>query len=442
MKQRADSGLNQAVNFALSDLGGSLLILDEQLRVQAYSQELCDILGFAPPIGAPAPKLLCGEASYRPIAESLEAGKPIRAVIKHPATKASDAWLRVVASPVWRKEKVKAWILSIEPSLDADAPNPVDFQGILTCNPQMKRLTHLIRRAAESDATILVRGETGSGKELVARAIHDLSDRASGPFRAINCAALPSNLLESELFGHLRGAFTGAVKDTVGHLQLAHRGTLFLDEVAEMPPELQAKLLRVLETHSFIPVGARDPIPVDVRIVSATHRALRKEVEAGRFRADLMYRLRVIPIFIPPLRDRPDDIEILAMHFVADLNQKKKRKRTVLRIAQAALTVMRRYDWPGNVRELRNVIAYAFAMGDSETILAQDLPSELVAMTPEDVVVPSIVHQDLEHLSGEGRRIAEVLRRVSGSRDRAAKILGISRITLWRRMKEYGLIEE
>lgn len=432
--------MHAAVGFALSDLGGALLVLDDQLRVQAYAQELCDLLGFVPPIGVPAPKVLCGQTSSRPIAEALEAGTAIRAVIRHPVSQTSDAWLRVVANPVWRDGKLEAWILSIEASEAADDSKPTTFQGILTADPQMKRLTHLITRAAQSDATILVRGETGSGKELVAKAIHDLSDRASGPFRAINCAALPSNLLESELFGHVRGAFTGAVKDTPGHIQLAHRGTLFLDEVAEMPPELQAKLLRVLETQTFIPVGARDPIPVDVRVVSATHKALRKEVEAGRFRADLMYRLRVIPIFLPSLRERPNDIELLAMHFVAEHNQ--KRKRVVERISPSALAVLRRYDWPGNVRELRNVVAYAFAMGDGATLSLHDLPPELVGVTPENVVVTGATHQDLSHLSQEAQRIAEVLRKVSGSRDRAAKILGMSRITLWRRMKEFGLAEE
>ena len=163
---------------------------------------------------------------------------------------------------------------------------------------------------------MLVLGETGSGKELVATALHDLSPRAKGPFRAINCSAMPAPLLESELFGHARGAFTGAVRDNPGHFKLANRGTLFLDEVAELPLELQAKLLRVLETHTVMPVGAREPIAVDVRIVAATHRALRREVDAGRFRADLMYRLRVIPVFIPPLRARGGDVILLAERFI------------------------------------------------------------------------------------------------------------------------------
>src|SRR5690606_20670929 len=257
----------------------------------------------------------------------------------------------------------------------------VEFQGMLTCSPAMLQVFRLVERVAQGDETVLVRGETGAGKELVARAIHDLSRRRNGPFHAINCAALPKNLLESELFGHVRGAFTGAVRDRPGHFQLAEGGTLFLDEVAELPLELQAKLLRVLETRTVMPVGGRDPIPVDVRLVSATHRSLRLEVEAGRFRSDLMYRIRVIPIFLPPLRDRPEDVLLLSRRFIEEGNARSPRR--IEEISPEALALLQGHDWPGNVRELQNVIRYAFVIGEGPRLLPTDLPPEF--FEPDEV---------------------------------------------------------
>jgi transcriptional regulator with PAS, ATPase and Fis domain len=244
-------------------------------------------------------------------------------------------------------------------------------------------------------------------------------------------------LLESELFGHARGAFTGAVKDMPGHVQLAHGGTLFLDEVAELPLELQAKLLRVIETRTVLPVGGREPIPVDVRIVSATHRSLRAEVEAGRFRADLMFRLRVIPIRLPPLRERPADIALIGQTIIDELNARGRRQITS--IAPAAAAALERYEWPGNVRELKNVLAYAFAIGTGPELVLADLPPELAAPSTglEVLVAPSA--SGLDELAPEVRRIRDALLRTAGNRDRAAKLLGMSRSTLWRRMRELGL---
>jgi transcriptional regulator with PAS, ATPase and Fis domain len=306
-----------------------------------------------------------------------------------------------------------------------------------TDDPGMRRMFRVVERVAGSGETVLVRGETGSGKELVARALHDLSERAGGPFRALNCAALPSTLLESELFGHARGAFTGAVRDVPGHVQLASGGTLFLDEVAELPLELQAKLLRALETRTVIPVGGREPIAVDVRVVSATHRALRREVEAGRFRADLMYRLRVIPIFIPPLRDRRGDVRLLTEKLIEEQNARGRRH--VEQAAPATLAYLEAHDWPGNVRELRNVIAYAYAIGDGPVLAPADLPPELTAgETTSVVAAPRAVPAEA---AGEAARIRAVLERTAGNRNRAAQILGMSRVTLWRRMRDLALLE-
>jgi transcriptional regulator with PAS, ATPase and Fis domain len=307
---------------------------------------------------------------------------------------------------------------------------------------------------------VLLRGETGTGKELLAHALHGLSPRQRGPFHAISCAALPASLLESELFGHVRGAFTGAVRDNPGHFRLANHGSLFLDEVAEMPLEVQAKLLRVLETHSVVPVGGREAISVDVRIIAATHKALRAEVEAGRFRADLMYRLRVVPIFIPSLAERRGDIELLTEHFIQELN--KRSARRIERVSPAAAAVLREHDWPGNVRELRNVIEYAFVIGEGETLEVADLPPELNGVPPllhtrgrgrgldlqgsrasrsAPVREPAAPAPAAGPPADEKEQIEQALRRAGNHPGQAAELLGISRVTLWRRMKKLGLLE-
>jgi transcriptional regulator with PAS, ATPase and Fis domain len=250
----------------------------------------------------------------------------------------------------------------------------------------------------------------------------------------LNCAALPPTLLESELFGHVRGAFTGAVRDKQGHFQLAHRGTLFLDEIGELPLELQAKLLRVLETRSVLPVGAQNAVPIDVRIVSATHRALRKEVAAGRFRADLMYRLKVVTVFLPALRERREDISLLCEKLIADMNRSKRRR--IERISPHALSWLERYDWPGNIRELQNTLAYAYAMGDGPLLQASELPAEILEQSSgRDSEAPADANP-------EARKITDALARTHGNRNDAAKLLGLSRVTLWRRMRQLGLIDE
>jgi transcriptional regulator with PAS, ATPase and Fis domain len=417
---------------ALDGLIGAALVLDAQLRIRLATPAAADVLGFSVPIGASAATLLCGDRPKRPFAEALAAGVAFHAVIPRPGAPA-DEQLRVRSVPI----AGNGWLVYLA-AVAGGVREPELFHGLWTCDPRMKQAFRIIERIAAEDMTVLVRGETGTGKELVAHAIHALSARASGPFRALNCAALPANLLESELFGHARGAFTGAVKDTPGHVQLAHGGTLFLDEVAELPLELQAKLLRVIETHTVIPVGGRDPIPVDVRIVSATHRALRAEVEAGRFRADLMFRLRVIPVRLPPLRERPDDVLLIGTKLIEELN--RKSRRTIESIAAAAQVALERYEWPGNVRELRNVLAYAFAIGDGPVLQLADLPPEVAAPLPErEVVVLPPAAVGGAPADPEARRIRDALARTAGSRDRAAKLLGMSRVTLWRRMRELGV---
>ena len=429
---------------AVEDLAGPALILDAKLGVVHATSDAADLVGTSIPLGVSASKLLCGGSVNRPIAEALARGVPVTGTVQRPGPEGTDRSLLVRATPIEREGARIGWVLSldIESLGRGDADAPMLFHGMWTRDAAMKHAFHVMERAAKRDASVLVRGETGTGKELVARAIHELSPRAKGPFAAINCAALPGSLLESELFGHVRGAFTGAVRDQPGFFRTADKGTLFLDEVAEMPLELQAKLLRVLETHTVIPVGGRQPVPVDVRIVAATHQSLRSAVERGTFRSDLMYRLRVIPIFLPPLRVRMGDVGLLAQKMIEELNAQGGRQ--IVRIAPATMAALEQYPWPGNIRELRNALEYAYVIGEGPVLQPGDLPAEIVepgaapdAIESIKVNVPSLAAVADE--PAEVTRIKRALERAGGHRERAAQILGISRVTLWRRMRELGL---
>lgn len=308
------------------------------------------------------------------------------------------------------------------------------FHGLLSRSPAMQAVFQIIRNAAETEATVLVRGESGSGKELVAKAIHDLSARRNAPFLAINCAALSSTLLDSELFGHVRGAFTGAIKDHSGLFQRAHGGTLFLDEVAELPLELQAKLLRVIQERNYIPVGGDRSIDVDVRIVAATHRSLREEVKMGRFREDLMYRLRVVPIFIPPLRERREDISLLIWHFIQQHNSANVRQ--IEKIDPQAMRALLDYAWPGNIRELHNVVEYAFAVGRGTTLRCSELPPEF--REARNAEAQPAVQPPVLSAAEESTAIRQALEQSNGQVSQAARSLGMSRATFWRKRKNYG----
>ncbi|MBO6938454.1 MAG: sigma 54-interacting transcriptional regulator [Deltaproteobacteria bacterium] len=433
----------QILTAALREVAGAALVLDADLRIVAFTDEAADELGHPPELGVPAPKILCGHGEERPVAEALAAGRAVSAEILRPDEDGQNYPILVRATPLRGDEGQIVGHLLL---LHADHEGRPDGRatesfGIVTRDARMKQLLRDVRKVAASQSSVLVRGESGTGKELIARAIHDGSSRADGPFRAINCAALPATLLESELFGHSKGSFTGATRDAPGHFRLADGGTLFLDEVAELPPEVQAKLLRVLQERAVLPIGGTAPISVDVRIVSATHRALRKEVEAGRFRADLLYRLRVIPLYLPALRERPQDIELLARHF---LEQHPSAKH-VDHIAPGALEALVAYDWPGNVRELQNAIEYATVMGSGRVLTAADLPPEIRGEQPgtRSVTVPDSTSEDTaSDLSPEGRRLVNALERNGGHMGRAAASLGISRTTLWRRLKRLGIDRE
>ncbi|HET8936181.1 MAG TPA: sigma 54-interacting transcriptional regulator [Polyangiales bacterium] len=434
MKQGVKSApAERIIARAFAELAGSALVLDSELRVVLATREAEALVGAPIKPGTPAVKVLCANSPKRELAEALLAGRSISTLIQHRDVAGKERALRVRALALRDAGQISGYVLWLDGSV-ATSGEAVQFHGMWSRNLEMKEAFRIVQRVAAEDITVLVRGETGTGKELVASALHAESPRSDGPFRAINCAALPAALLESELFGHVRGAFTGAIRDKQGHFQLAHRGTLFLDEIGELPLELQAKLLRVLETRSVLPVGAVNATPVDVRIVSATHRALRKEVEAGRFRADLMYRLRVVTIYLPRLSERREDIALLCEKLIGELNRSKRRK--IERVAPHALSVLESYDWPGNIRELQNVLLYAYAIGDGPVLQASDLPLELMELDA------SSLRPERERIEGdEAQKLRAALARTRGNKLEAAKMLGMSRVTLWRRLRALGLAE-
>ncbi len=311
------------------------------------------------------------------------------------------------------------------------------FEGLVGHSPAMRRVFDVLRQVAPTTATVLVLGESGTGKELIARALHNNSNRKDGPFVAVNCAALSEGLIESELFGHTKGAFTGAVSAKEGRIVYADGGSLFLDEVGDMPLSTQAKLLRVLETREVLPVGGNQTRKVDVRLVAATNRDLKAMAKRAEFREDLLFRLQVVTIDLPPLRERAGDVPMLIDHFISELAS--QHGRSVRGISPEARTLLVRYDWPGNVRELRNVIENMVLLARGEVLGPADVPETVQG------------HQSDGRRAGgyelAGRSMAEVERALiqanlelaEGNREKAAKILGMGERTLYRKLKEYGL---
>ncbi len=443
------------VETLLGSLGRMYIIADGEMRVMSASATLAEAVGLAADAitGLPVAQLL-GDKLFGPdsplrvaIAEgerreglsaALHAmdGRPLPVSISvgpiAADTHCGDAGARIA--------------IMIRPEDETAGRDEIpSFAGIVGRSASMQRIFRLIDLLHDNDATILVTGESGTGKELVARALHARSSRADGPFVAVNCAALPAELLESELFGHVRGAFTGAVRDRPGRFELADGGTLFLDEIGDLAPALQVKLLRVLQERTFERVGETRPRAVDVRVIAATHIDLARAVSLGQFREDLYYRLRVVPIHVPPLRERRDDLTLLIPHLLRKIGQRRGR---ALRLAPAAFEALLAWDWPGNVRELENALEYATALCEGQTIHATDLPAGIAieGPSPEHGFARHAVHEttlDAFALTpgqhAEVQRIRDALERAHYRRDHAAKLLGISRTTLWRKMKEYRI---
>jgi DNA-binding NtrC family response regulator len=320
-------------------------------------------------------------------------------------------------------------VSSLRSRLGAELPH----KELIGTSLAVNRVREVIARMATTDSPVLFEGESGTGKDLAATAIHRGSVRSKAPFIPVNCGAVPPDLLETEFFGHVRGAFSGAVADHPGLFRAAHGGTLFLDEVAELPPPLQVKLLRVLEEKEIRPVGSARTYPVDVRIIAATNRPLEQAIKDGSLRQDLFYRLNVVRIVMPPLRERREDIPPLVTHFLRQLNH--RFARDVRAVAPEAMAALMKYDFPGNVRELENLLERAYALGVRERITLADLP----ALSGGAPVAPAIPAGLPRLADAERELILRALRLHDNDKDRAARALGISRRTLYRRLKSYGL---
>jgi sigma-54 specific flagellar transcriptional regulator A len=316
------------------------------------------------------------------------------------------------------------------------------FDGIIGQSEKMEEVFRLVENVADSDSTIIINGETGTGKGLIAKAIHKYSHRKRKPFVQINCGAIPENLLESELFGHVRGAFTGATSPKLGKFEVANGGTIFLDEIGDMSPDLQVKLLRVLEEKEFEQVGGCKTIKVDVRVIAATHRDLEEEVQKGNFREDLFYRLYVIPIALPPLRARRSDIPILISHFLEYFN--KKNKRHVESVSEEAMDIIMRHSWNGNVRELKNMVEGLVVLKGEGEIYPRDLPKKLtnrnttvslpqVDISQEGICLSSAVSEFEKSL------IIQCLEQTKWVKKQAAKLLQVNRTTLVEKIKRHQL---
>jgi len=339
--------------------------------------------------------------------------------------------LRRVAREALLKRKLRLENLALKDELKRSRKIP----SIIGRNEAMMAVRKTIGQIAGSDSNILVTGESGTGKELVARAVHDLSSRSDKRFVAFNCGSFTEELMANELFGHEKGAFTGAVQTKPGLLEAANGGTVFLDEVGDMPMTMQIKLLRVIQEREFFRVGGIDPIPFDGRFIAATHRDLKDDVKTSHFRQDLYYRLNVIRIHLPPLKDRDGDIPLLAHHFLA--LKDKAMKKGLREIEREAMDLMCHYSWPGNVRELENVIERAVALGSGPTVRMEDLPDYIRNLSIEtyrqsEFTIPTLEEQ-------EKRYIQWVIEKSEGNKTRAARIMGIDRASLWRKIKRYGL---
>ena len=387
-----------------------------------------DGLGLLRSVRAQAPELRVAVAAARATVEgAVEAMQ--RGACSYLAKPVAPGALRALLAPAAGARADDSARAGLEPTKAAP------FAAILGESQPMRELLDLVGRVAVTDSTVLITGETGTGKELVGRAVHAASQRSGRVFCALNSAAFPEMLLESELFGHRRGAFTGASNHKRGLLESAHGGTVFLDEVAEMPLSMQAKLLRFLQTGEIRPVGGETTRLVDVRLVTATNKDLEHEVRAGRFREDLFYRLAVIPIHVPALRERPDDVAPLALHFLQRFAS--RLGKPLSGIEPEALARLTAYAWPGNVRELENTLERGVALCRGLRLESDDLPERVRRPRPPEAEPESVA--SLEQL--ERRHILATLERVGWSRKRAAEVLQISTTTLWRRLKVFGIEE-
>jgi len=430
----------------LNSITDGVFTIDENWRITSWNRAAEEITGYRAEevIGKACAEVLrggrCGKGC--PMQRTLETGKPSLSVEVEILHK-SGRLVPISVNTALLYDETGEVIGAVETFRDLSALRRLTkevqerygFGNIVGKSKAMQSVYELLDLVAETDATVLILGESGTGKELVARAIHYNSPRKHGPFVAVNCAALTESLLESELFGHEKGAFTGAIRSKPGRFELANGGTLFLDEIGEISPAVQVKLLRFLDQRTFERVGGTEPISVDVRIIAATNRDLWKEVKEGRFREDLFYRLNVVPIHLPPLRERKDDIPLLVEHFLEKLNT--RLRRNVKRVSAEAMQCLLEYPWPGNVRELENAIEQALVRCRGDEIQPEHLPMQVCSQAMRQTL--DLGSADLLD-AAERQAILLALHESGGKRAEAARRLGISKVTLWRKMKKHGLV--
>ena len=434
-----------ALSNVFTSLGRYLLCLDENFRVIHVSPSMRDLFGsetVGPIEGRPVAELFGKElfGTGAPLREALLAGERREGWKALLQTAHGIRSLSITAAPLLPegttgicdpRVRYLAVVLPAEDEHFALASGPTVLSGLIARSTAMSRIFHLVENLQASDAPVLLTGERGTGKEVVARAIHEHSPRRRGPFVAVNCAALPQELLESELFGHVRGAFTGAVRDRVGRCELAAQGTLFLDEVSELPLPVQTQLLRVLQEHAYQRAGESQTRTTDARIIAATNIDLRDAVARGTFREDLYYRLRTVPVEIPALRTRREDIEPLSRLLLRKIGERNGRH---VRLAPEVIRLFLNYSWPGNVAELETALEYAIAVARGPVIQVEDLPVEIGGQ-------PAAAQPTLEtNTISEAQHLRAALESHRWRREETARALGISRATLWRRMREFGLL--
>ncbi len=383
----------------------------------------------------------CNQLEKKPLCIMLTAYGSIESAVEAMRAGAADFLtkpinldqLEIVIERVLKTKQLEEENIILKSQLD----KKYGLEGIIGSTPVMEELFELIRQVAPTRSTVLIQGEIGTGKELVANAIHRLSPRKNGPFIAVHCAALPQQLLESELFGHEKGAFTGAHERRKGRFELAQGGTLFLDEISEIEPSIQVKLLRVLEERKFERIGGHETLEADIRLLAATNRNLEEMVAKKQFREDLFYRLNVVTISLPPLRERKDDIPMLVNHFLKEYS--KENGRHIEGITPEAMNLLMAYSWPGNVRELRNVIERMVVLARTPKLTIKDLPANIRASGAAHH--PPIATQSSSLAEANRQMIIAALKMNNGNRTEAAKQLGISRRTLQRKLHEYGLFD-
>jgi PAS domain S-box-containing protein len=429
----------------LDSIADGVFTVDHDWRITSFNRAAEQITGVS---RQEAIGQRCCEVFHASVCESscvlrrtLESGKPIANEAVYIVDARGERIPISVSTAILRDERGRV-VGGVETFRDLSAVEELrkeltgryTFADIVSRSPAMQRLFDILPTVAESESTVLIEGESGTGKELLARAIHNLSLRREGPLVVVNCGALPDTLLESELFGYKAGAFTDARKDKPGRFALAEGGTIFLDEVGDVSPALQVRLLRVLQERTYEPLGATKPVRADVRVIAATHRHLPELVEQGRFRRDLYYRINVLRLELPPLRERREDIPLLVEHFVTRFN--RLRGKETAGVSPDVLAILLNHDFPGNVRELENIVEHAFVLCRGPMIEVQHLPDFLRRRQQTGAIIPG-EGQRLAEI--EARAITEALERHSGNRAAAARDLGIHKTTLWRKMKAYSL---